>query len=166
MNHASDFEVIVVDNDSTDESVAMVRRDFPQVRLVCNSRNLGFAAGNNRGFAVASGRYLLLLNSDTLLLPGALDESLGYLDAHPDVGVLGSRVEFPDRSFQTSCYRFSDPYVLLMCRLLPLGAVANERLNYGRYWGRAVRKCDRCGLRGRMFHDRAPRDHREARRAR
>lgn len=136
MEHLTRFEVIVVDNDSSDESVAMVRREFPQVRLVCNSRNLGFAAGNNRGFAVAQGRHVLLLNSDTLLLPGALDAPLEYLNANPDVGVLGCRVEFPDRSFQTSCYRFTDPLVLFMVRLLPLGSVASERLNYGRYWGR------------------------------
>ena len=136
MEHVPQFEVIVVDNDSSDDSVAMVRREFPQVRLVCNSRNLGFAAGNNRGFAMVLGRHVLLLNSDTQLLPGALDASVEYLDANPDVGVLGCRVEFPDRSFQTSCYRFSDPLVLFMTRLLPLGSVGGERLNYGRYWGR------------------------------
>ena len=136
MDHAVAFEVIVVDNASSDDSVAMVRREFPQVRVLCNSTNLGFAAGNNRGFALASGRHVLLLNSDTLVLPGALDESVKYLDAHPDVGVLGCRVEFPDRSFQTSCYRFSDPLVLFMVRLLPLGSVADERFNYGRYWAR------------------------------
>lgn len=140
MDHAVEFEVIVVDNDSSDDSVAMVRREFPQAELVCNSRNLGFAAGNNRGFSVAAGRYVLLLNSDTLLLPGALDESVRYLESHPDVGVLGSRVEFPDRSFQTSCYRFSDPSVLFMARVLPLASVGNERLNYGRYWARQFKK--------------------------
>ena len=135
-DHAFGFEVIVVDNDSHDDSVAMVRKEFPQVRILCNSRNLGFAAGNNRGFAVARGRYVLMLNSDTLVLPGALDESVKYLDTHARVGVLGCRVEFPDRSFQTSCYRFTDPLVLFMARVLPLGSVANERLNYGRYWAR------------------------------
>lgn len=134
--HEVEFEVIVVDNDSQDDSVAMVRRDFPHVRLVCNSSNLGFAAGNNRGFAVATGRYVLLLNSDTLVLPGAFDKPVQYLDAHPDVGALGCRVEFPDRSFQTSCYRFADPLALFLTRLLPLGAVAKERLNYARYWAR------------------------------
>jgi GT2 family glycosyltransferase len=136
MEHMTQLEVIVVDNDSSDESVAMVQREFPQVKLVRNSRNLGFAAGNNRGFAAAIGRNVLLLNSDTLLLPGALDASLAFLDANPDVGALGCRVEYPDRSFQTSCYRFSDPHVLLMSRLLPIGSFGRERLNYGRYWGR------------------------------
>ena len=140
ISHESDFEVIVVDNDSRDDSVAMVRREFPKVKILCNSRNLGFAAGNNRGFASARGRHVLLLNSDTSVLPGALDKSVKYLDDHPDVAVLGCRVEFPDRSFQTSCYRFTDPLVMFMVRLLPLGSVANERLNYGRYWARQFAK--------------------------
>lgn len=130
-----DLEVIVVDNDSHDDSVAMVRREFPWVRVVVNSRNLGFAAGNNRGFATARGRYVLLLNSDTLVLPGALAKSVKYLDEHPQAGVLGCRIEFPDRSFQTSCYRFNNLMELFMGRLLPLGSVKNERLNFGRYWG-------------------------------
>lgn len=140
LQHGVEFEVIVVDNNSSDDSVAMVRRDFPAVRVLCNSRNLGFAAGNNCGFSIARGRYVLLLNSDTLVLPGALDESVKYLNEHPDAGVLGCRVEFPDRSFQTSCYRFSDPLVLFMVRVLPLGSIANERLNFGRYWARQFQK--------------------------
>jgi GT2 family glycosyltransferase len=136
LDHAVEFEVIVVDNDSSDGSVAMVRGEFPQVRLVLNTSNLGFSAGNNRGFAVARGRLVLLLNSDTLVLPGALAESVKYLDANPDVGVLGCRCEFPDRSFQTSCYRFSDPFALFMTRLLPLGSILSERFNYARYMAR------------------------------
>jgi len=131
-----DFEVIVVDNNSQDDSVAMIHSQFPDVRVVCNTENLGFASGNNRGFAFACGRYVLLLNNDTIVLPGALENSVAFLDANTDIGALGCRVEFPDRSFQTSCYRFNDPFVLFMTRLLPLGSVAGERLNYGRYWGR------------------------------
>jgi GT2 family glycosyltransferase len=129
-----EFEVIVVDNDSRDDSVPMIQSRFPGVRVVCNAENLGFAAGNNRGFALASGRYVLLLNNDTIVLSGALDDSVRFMNAHADIGALGCRIEFPDRSFQTSCYRFNDPLVLFMIRLLPLGSVARERLNYGRYW--------------------------------
>jgi len=139
IRHRVDFEVIVVDNASSDDSVRMLQSEFPTVRVLCNPSNLGFAAGNNLGFALAHGRHVLLLNSDTLVLAGALDESVRYLDEHPDVGVVGCRVEFPDGSFQTSCYRFSDPWVLFMARLLPLGTVASERLNFGRYLGRQFR---------------------------
>jgi GT2 family glycosyltransferase len=130
------FEVIVVDNASRDESVAVIRRDYPQVTVICNQQNLGFAAANNQAFAVARGRYVLLLNNDTVVLEGALAKSVQYLDANLTVGVLGCRIEYPDRSYQTSCYRFSNLMELFMIRLLPLGSVAHERFNIGRYWGR------------------------------
>ena len=131
-----DLEVIVVDNASHDESVASLGARFPQVRILRNDSNRGFAAANNQGFAVARGRYVLLLNNDTLVLEGALGQSVRYMDANPAVGALGCRVEFPDRSFQTSCYRFNDPFQLFMTRLLPLGSIRRERLNAGRYFGR------------------------------
>ena len=131
-----EFEVIVVDNDSRDGSVAMVKTNFSEVIVVLNTQNLGFAAGNNCGFSVARGRTVLLLNNDTVVLSGALEKSVHYMDAHPDIGALGCRIEFPDRSFQTSCYRFNDPFVMLMTRLLPIGSLAGERLNFGRYWAR------------------------------
>lgn len=130
------FEVIVVDNASSDESVQMIERDFPQVLVLKNQQNRGFAAANNQAFAKALGRYVLLLNNDTLILDGALLNSVRYMDANPRVGALGCRCEFPDRSFQTSCYRFNGPLELFMVRLLPLGSINNERLNFGRYWGR------------------------------
>ncbi len=130
------FEVIVVDNASHDESVAVVETEFPQVQILRNRQNLGFAAANNQAFAVARGRYVLLLNNDTVVLNGALAKSVRYLDDNSDVGALGCRVEYPDRSFQTSCYRFSSLLELFMVRLLPLGSVGGERLDMGRYWGR------------------------------
>ena len=130
------YEVIVVDNASQDDSIALLKREYPQVVLVCNKQNLGFGAANNQAFALARGRHILLLNNDTLLMAGALVESVRYMDANPQVGALGCRIEFPDRTFQTSCYRFNNLIELFMVRLMPLGSVARERLNIGRYWGR------------------------------
>ena len=131
-----EYEVIVVDNASHDDSVAAIQREFPHVVLLRNQQNLGFAAANNRAFAVARGRHVLLLNNDTVVLGGALAASVRYLDAHPSVGALGCRIEFPDRSFQTSCFRFTNLLELFMARLLPLGSLWHERLNFSRYWGR------------------------------
>jgi GT2 family glycosyltransferase len=131
-----EFEVIVVDNASQDDSVAVLQREFPQVVILRNQQNRGFAAANNQAFAVARGRHVLLLNNDTLVLPGAFQKSVKYMDDNPRVGALGCRVEFPDRSFQTSCFRFTNLLELFMVRLLPLGSVGRERLNIGRYWGR------------------------------
>ncbi|MDB6169031.1 MAG: glycosyl transferase family protein [Verrucomicrobia bacterium] len=130
------FEVIVVDNASTDESVAVVRRDYPEVIILCNEQNRGFAAANNQAFAVSRGRHVLLLNNDTVVLPNALKESVRYLDANPGIGMLGCRVEFPDRSFQTSCYRFNDLLEVFWIRVLPMGSVRRETLNFGRYFRR------------------------------
>ena len=66
------FEIIVVDNNSQDASVAMVRREFPTITLIVNSENRGFAAANNQGLRIATGRYLLLLNPDTIILDEAI----------------------------------------------------------------------------------------------
>jgi len=131
-----EFEVILVDNGSQDGSVDAIKAEFPKVKVVQNNNNVGFAAANNQAFAVSRGRYVLLLNNDTVVLPNALSRSVRYLDQNPEAGVLGCRIEFPDRSFQTSCYRFTDLLELFMIRCLPLGSVRHERFNVARYWGR------------------------------
>ena len=110
-----DFEVIVVDNASSDGSVEMVRAEFDKVQLIANSDNRGFAAANNQGMAVATGRYVLLLNSDTIVLDGAIAKSVAFADAHPDAAVVGCRVLNPDRSLQPTCFMY--PSVLNCCNL-------------------------------------------------
>ena len=75
-------EIIVVDNDSQDGSAAMVRAAFPRVKLIANRDNHGFAGANNQGMAVATGRHVLLLNPDTLVLDGAIDTMLDWLERH------------------------------------------------------------------------------------
>lgn len=96
-------EVIVIDNASTDGSGDMVAAEFPQTILICNPENRGFAAANNQGFAIAKGRHILLLNSDTIVLGPVLGASVHYLDDHPLVGAMGCRVLNPDRSMQRTC---------------------------------------------------------------
>lgn len=101
-NRKSAIEIIVVDNASTDGSAERVRRDFPQVTLVANERNMGFAAANNQGLRLASGRYFLLLNPDAVPQPGALAVLLAFMDAHPEAGIVGPRLLYPDGSLQPS----------------------------------------------------------------
>ena len=97
-----DLEIIVVDNASTDGSPAMLQRAFPQVRLLANEENVGFARANNRGMAASHGRYLLLLNSDAFLQPGALPALVSVAEARPPAGIVGAQLLHPDGSFQAS----------------------------------------------------------------
>src|SRR5580704_1392291 len=86
------FETIVVDNASRDGSADMVATEFPAVRLIRSKVNLGFAAANNRAFDIASGRYIVLLNTDAFLRPGALRLSVEHMDGNPQVGLAGGRL--------------------------------------------------------------------------
>ncbi len=103
------IETIVVDNASTDGSVDMVRRAFPQVTLIANSDNPGFTGGNNQGIAASQGRYVLLLNPDTQVLNDALTRMVAYMDAQPHIGALGPMLLNPDGSVQSSRRRFPRP---------------------------------------------------------
>jgi GT2 family glycosyltransferase len=102
----SDVEVIVVDNASSDGSAEMVQTEFPQVILLRNSENRGFAAANNQAIRIASGRYYLLLNSDTIVHGNVLSRSVVYMDDHMNVGVLGCRVLNTDGTVQLTCSKY------------------------------------------------------------
>lgn len=95
-------EVIVVDNASTDDSVAMVRERFPRVRLVENAENEGFARANNRGVGLARGDHVLLLNTDAFLAPGALRALMELAECKPNAGLVGAQLRNPDGTFQAS----------------------------------------------------------------
>jgi GT2 family glycosyltransferase len=107
--------IIVVDNASNDGSAAMVHAEFPMVQLIVNDTNRGFTGGNNDGICAAEEwlgpaapgtSYVLLLNPDTEAHPGALDAMLAYADAHPQVGLIGPQLLYPDGSIQSSRRRF------------------------------------------------------------
>lgn len=101
------LETIVVDNGSIDGSPEMVAAEFPEVRLICNSENLGFGRGNNIGMAAATGRYFLLLNSDACLQDDSILSLVGRVRDRPEVGVAGPRLRFPDGRLQASAFRFT-----------------------------------------------------------
>jgi len=86
------FEVIVVDNSSSDGSVSMIQDAFPQVRLLINKENLGFAKANNQAMKKSRGRYILLLNSDTVVLPGAFEKMVGFLESTPKAGAVAPKL--------------------------------------------------------------------------
>lgn len=114
--HFSEIEVIVIDNHSRDGSGTMVRDEFPQVTLIQNTRNLGFAKANNQARPIATGKYLLFLNPDTRV-PAELGGKLqSILDSHPSVGILSGLVKGPQGERQLSVRR--DPTAIAVCLML------------------------------------------------
>jgi GT2 family glycosyltransferase len=95
-------ETIVVDNGSTDGSVEMLAAEFPGVGVIANASNAGFAPANNQGLARASGRYALLLNSDTRVAADALINLVAFMDAHPQAGACGPQLRNADGTLQPS----------------------------------------------------------------
>jgi GT2 family glycosyltransferase len=104
--HGIEFEVIYVDNASSDGSIEMVTKEFPEVRVIKNTENKGFIKANNQGIEVAEGRYVLLLNSDTIVLDNAIKKTAKFADKHPEAAVVGCRVLNPDRSLQRNCFMY------------------------------------------------------------
>lgn len=99
------IEVYVVDNFSTDDSVQLIERIFPQVNLIKNQINIGFAAANNLVLAKKLGRYVLILNPDVVIPTGALQELVGYLDSHPSIGMLSPKLVRANGGLDLACRR-------------------------------------------------------------
>ncbi len=128
------LRVVVVDNASRDGSAAMVGAEFPSVELIEAGYNAGFAGGTNLGLAAlgATPDYLLVLNPDTVVHPGAIEALLAFLEAHPRVGLVGPRLCNPDGSFQPAAFRFPT-LAMTALDLFPPGEVLPGRL-YGSWW--------------------------------
>src|SRR5512134_2432086 len=103
----SSFDVVVVDNGSTDGSQQMLAEKYPQVKLIQNAGNVGLGKASNQGIEATNGRRVLLLNNDTLVNGPALDVLVEYLDAHPEVGATAGKLLNPDGSFQSGFAPFS-----------------------------------------------------------
>jgi GT2 family glycosyltransferase len=108
-NKEVSIEVFVVDNHSHDRSADMVRTDFPCVKVIANERNRGFAAANNQGIRLSTGRYILLLNPDTIILDDAISRCVRYADQHPDVGVVGCQVLEAENRISNTGFSFPSP---------------------------------------------------------
>jgi GT2 family glycosyltransferase len=104
--HAPGARVIVVDNASGDGSAALVREAHPRAMCLALEENIGFGAANNRGIAAGDAPYVLCLNSDAALTPGALERLVGCLETRLDAVIAGPRLAYPDGRFQPSCRRF------------------------------------------------------------
>ncbi|MBC8076501.1 MAG: glycosyltransferase family 2 protein [Chloroflexales bacterium] len=132
------LDVWVVDNASPDDSAAMVRRDFPQVRLLVSERNGGYAYGNNLALrALLAERtppeYIMLLNNDTVVPPGALDGLVDYAASHVDVGVVGPKLVLADGTLDKACRRSFPTPAVAFYRLSGLSALFPRSPRFGRY---------------------------------
>jgi hypothetical protein len=104
---SGEFEVIVVDNASQDGSVEMIKQEFPQVKLIVNSENCGFAKACNQGVKRGYAKYLLFLNPDSEVTNNLYEQIINFMESHPEVGVGGCHLYYPDGRTQTSFHRFT-----------------------------------------------------------
>lgn len=136
---SGETETIVVDNASDDSSADMVRERFPEVVLISNDENVGYACGNNQGMVIARGDYILLLNPDTEVKDGTIDTLVEFLRAHPDTGAVSCRLIGPDGKVQSSCRSFPNPAGVFyeyskLSRLFPKSKVfGSYRMTYFDY---------------------------------
>ncbi|MFA6534321.1 MAG: glycosyltransferase family 2 protein [Patescibacteria group bacterium] len=126
------YEVIVVDNGSGDGCGEMVRTEFPEVKYIATEKNLGYSGGNNLGLQQATGRYVMIINPDILILTNELEKMVRYLDEHPAVGILGSKLINPDGTLQYSCYCFPS-FLMPFYRRTILGRLPGLRQKVERY---------------------------------
>jgi GT2 family glycosyltransferase len=126
------LEIIVVDNASSDGSAEAVRENHPAVKLICNGGNDGFAKGNNIGIRASSGEYLFLINSDVVVSEGCFGKLAGYMDSHPEIGMLGPRIVGSDGKLQRSTMGFPSLWNTL-CRALALDSMFPRSRLFGSY---------------------------------
>src|SRR5437868_2456041 len=100
------YEVIVVDNDSRDGTVPAIKNNYPDMMIIANSDNRGFAKAVNQALAVSRGRHVLLLNSDTIVRDQALATMVAHLDDHPDIGAVGCKQWTGDGYLNQTCFPF------------------------------------------------------------
>lgn len=122
------LEIIVVDNNSEDDSVKKIKAKHPDVKIIENPKNLGMGGGNNIGIAEAKGRSLLILNPDTLIKKDAIKELYEAIRSKEEVGVVGPRLLNPDNSLQYSCLRFPKIYTPIIRRTF-LGRLTKKQLD-------------------------------------
>ncbi len=126
-------ETFVVDNDSADGTAAAVRERFPDVRLIANEENVGFATANNQAIREARGRYVLVLNPDTLVQEDTLRTLVGFMDAHPGAGAVGPRILNPDGTFAPESRRSFPTPAVAFYRISGLGRLIPNSPRFGRY---------------------------------
>lgn len=127
------FEVIVVDNNSSDDSIQMIKADFPQVTLIENNANAGFTRANNQAIRISQGRYIMLLNPDTEVIDNALNKMVRSMESRRDCGALGCKLLNTDGSLQRSCRTFPSLEVMFYSAFFLDSLFPKSRI-FGKYF--------------------------------
>lgn len=137
------MKIVIVDNASQDNSVALIRKHFSECALIVNEKNVGFGRANNQSLALVEGRYVLLLNTDAFVSPDTLDKTVAYMDSHPRCGILGVRLIGRDGALQPSARYFPTPWNLFLASTGLNRLFTNVRMVDDMAWDHAsVRQCD------------------------
>ena len=131
-----DFEVFVVDNVSTDGSISFLKERYPQVQYIQNDENVGFSRANNQAIRLSTGRYVLLLNPDTIVGEHTLADSVRLMDSHPDAGGSGTRMLRTDGSFALESRRGLPTPFVAFCKMSGLTKLFPRSRTFGRYYMR------------------------------
>lgn len=127
-----EFEVFVVDNNSSDGSQDIVRLEFPRVNLIANNENYGFSKANNQALKVACGRYVVLLNPDTELIDNSMKAMVEFMDSRLDIDAIGCKLIYPEGDTQHSCRHFPSLFTDLMENLY-LDSIFPKSYFFNRY---------------------------------
>lgn len=126
-------EVFIVDNNSQDDSLAMMEREFPQYTIIANQENMGFSKANNQAIRIAKGEYVLLLNPDTVVEPDTFSKTTSFLDAHPEAGALGVRMVNAEGAFLPESKRGLPTPLTAFYKMCGLASLFPKSKHFGRY---------------------------------
>ncbi len=138
-----EMEVIVIDNDSKDNSADILRSEYPQITLIENKKNVGFGRANNQALPYIKGRYVLLLNTDAFVEADTISKTIQHMDANPQCGILGVKLLGRDGELQPSCRYFPTPWNLFLHRTGLSRIFRHAKMVDDMAWDHAsVRDCD------------------------
>ena len=127
------YEIIIVDNASDDGSVELLQEKFPDVKLIVNSKNLGFSKANNIGMSVATGKYILLINPDSIVQEDTFEKMISFFENTPDAGLAGCKILNPDGTLQLACRRsFPGPWTSF-CKVIGFSNLFPKSKFFARY---------------------------------
>ena len=127
-----DFEIIIVDNNSTNSTVSIIEKDFKNVRLIRNNKNIGFGAAHNIAIKLGRGKYHLVLNPDIIFIENSVEKLVNFMEANPEIGLVSPKIVYPDGKIQYLCKRLPCLFDLTIRRFTPrfIQNLFKKRIDY------------------------------------